>query len=110
MSTIPALNALSAPLRALRLLAVDFPELPAPVIDVSSIYPERLSLSLHPLQGSFAAFEAWRVALGIAPAAVDFHVQSDHCTAVMSAQTRYGGAEIVLTGYMQVAERVGVAW
>ncbi|EGX54417.1 hypothetical protein SZN_38058, partial [Streptomyces zinciresistens K42] len=51
MSAILTLDGLSVPLGALRLLAVDFPDLPAPVVDVSSLYPERLSLSLHSSQG-----------------------------------------------------------
>jgi hypothetical protein len=102
MSTILTLDALSAPLRALRLLALDFPDLPAPVVDVSSIYPDRLSLSVHASQGGFPAFEAWRAALGIDPGAVDFHVQCDRRTGVLNAQTTYGGADIDLTGYTQV--------
>ncbi|MEV6531609.1 hypothetical protein AB0M86_18790 [Streptomyces sp. NPDC051639] len=103
MSEILTLDALSVPLRALRLLALDFPELPAPVVDLSAIYPDRLSLSVHPSHGGFAAFEAWRTALGIAPDAVDFHVQCDHRTGVLIAQTEYGGADIKLTGYTEVA-------
>lgn len=102
MSEILTLEGLSAPLRALRLLALDFPDLPAPVIDVTAIYPNRLSLSVHPSNGGFAAFEAWRAALGIAPDAVDFNVQCDHRTAVMTAHTEYGGADIVLTGFTEV--------
>ncbi|MFE0509227.1 hypothetical protein [Streptomyces sp. NPDC058964] len=109
MSTILTLDALSAPLRALRLLALDFPDLPAPVVDVSAVYPDRLSLSVHEMQGGCTAFEAWRAALGIAVDAVDFHVQCDDRTGVLSAQTKYGGADIELTGYMQVPDRAGVA-
>ncbi|MFJ5270510.1 hypothetical protein [Streptomyces sp. NPDC088358] len=101
MSDVLTLDGLSAPLRALRLLALDFPDLPAPVVDVSSIYPDRLSLSLHAPQGGFTAFEAWRTALGIDPNAVDFHVQCDHRTGVLSAQTEYGGADLTLTGYTE---------
>ncbi|WP_329286708.1 hypothetical protein [Streptomyces sp. NBC_01455] len=103
MSRILTLDALSAPLRALRLLALDFPDLPAPVVDVSSIYPDRLSLSVHPSNGGFAAFEAWRAALGIAPDAVDFNVQCDHRTAVLTAHTEFGGADVALTGFTEVA-------
>ncbi|MFF2997311.1 hypothetical protein ACFVTC_22540 [Streptomyces sp. NPDC057950] len=102
MSDVLTLEGLSAPLRALRLLALNFPDLPAPVIDVSSIYPDRLALSFHVSQGGFAGFEAWRAALGIAPDAVDFHVQCDHRTGVMTAQTKYSGADIELTGYTEV--------
>ncbi|MGA5323597.1 hypothetical protein ACPCIU_24535 [Streptomyces seoulensis] len=102
MTELLTLDDLSAPLRSLRLLAVDFPDLPGPVVDVSTIYPDRLSLSWHDGQGGFPSFEAWRAALGIDPAAVDFHVQCDGRTGVMQAQTVYGGAHIALTGYAKV--------
>ncbi|MFC5197710.1 hypothetical protein [Streptomyces kaempferi] len=102
MTDVLTLDALSAPLRALRLLTLDFPDLPAPVIDLSSIYPDRLALSFHPSQGGFTGFEAWRAALGIDPGAVDFNVQCDHRTGVLTAQTEYGGADIELTGYTEV--------
>ncbi|WP_328554314.1 hypothetical protein [Streptomyces sp. NBC_00358] len=102
MSTILTLDALAAPLRALRLLAVDFPDLPAPVVHVTAIYPDQVALSLH--DDGFAAFEAWRAALGIAPDAVDFHVQCNSRTGVLNAHTRYGGADIELTGYTQVPD------
>ncbi|MGC4981611.1 hypothetical protein ACLQ18_13360 [Streptomyces sp. DT193] len=104
MSEILTLEALSAPLRALRLLAVDFPDLPAPVVHVTAIYPDRLALSVHESDGGFTAFEAWRTALGIAPDAVDFHVQCNSRTGVLNAHTRYGGADIELTGYAQVPD------
>ncbi|MFD7885107.1 hypothetical protein ACFV3N_22030 [Streptomyces bauhiniae] len=103
MNALLTLDGLSAPLRSLRLLAADFPDLPGPVVDVSTIYPDRLSLSWHTGQGGFASFEAWRAALGIHPATIDFHVQCDGRTGVMQAQTFYGGAHIALTGYTQVA-------
>ncbi|MFJ7302008.1 hypothetical protein [Streptomyces sp. NPDC099088] len=109
MSTILTLHGLAAPLRALRLLAVDFPDLPAPVVDVSAVYPDRLSLSVHAMQGGFTAFEAWRAALGIAQDAVEFHVQCNSRTGVLSARTEYGGADIELTGYTQVPAGAGVA-
>ncbi|MFE9878628.1 hypothetical protein [Streptomyces sp. NPDC005784] len=104
MSPISTLEALSAPLRALRLLALDFPHLPAPVVHVTAIYPDRLALSLHEQDGGFAAFEAWRTVLGIEPDAVDFHVQCNHRTGVLTAQTVYDGADIELTGYTQVPD------
>ncbi|QIY63471.1 hypothetical protein HEP85_19880 [Streptomyces sp. RPA4-2] len=103
MSDVLTLEGLSAPLRALRLLALDFPDLPAPVVDVSSIFPDRLALSFHLSQGGFTGFEAWRAALGIAPDAVDFHVQCDHRTGVLSARTEYGGADIELMGFTEVS-------
>ncbi|MEU0782826.1 hypothetical protein ABZ341_14735 [Streptomyces sp. NPDC006173] len=111
MNEILTLEGLSAPLLALRLLALDFPHLPAPVVDMSSIYPDRLALSFHESQGAFTAFEAWRAALGIAPSAVEFHVQCDHLTGVLTARGKYGGAgaDIELTAFTQVPATAGVA-
>ncbi|MFE9990854.1 hypothetical protein ACFYRK_28875 [Streptomyces sp. NPDC005381] len=109
MNEILTLEGLSAPLLALRLLALDFPHLPAPVVDMSSIYPDRLALSFHESQGAFTAFEAWRAALGIDPGAVEFHVQCDHRTGVLNAQATYGGADIELTAFTQVPATAGVA-
>ncbi|MFG3141004.1 hypothetical protein ACGFZA_32960 [Streptomyces sp. NPDC048211] len=102
MNEVLTLDAMAAPLRALRLLAVDFPHLPAPVVDVNSLYPDRLSLSLHEQNGAFTAFEAWRAALSIDPAAVDFHVQFDGRTGVLNAEAKYAGATIELTAYTRV--------
>ncbi|MFE9812155.1 hypothetical protein [Streptomyces sp. NPDC005548] len=109
MNKILTLEGLSAPLLALRLLALNLPHLPAPVVDMSSIYPDRLALSFHESQGAFTAFEAWRAALGIDPSAVEFHVQCDHRTGVLNAQSKYGGADIELTAFTQVPATVGVA-
>ncbi|MGW6261731.1 hypothetical protein [Streptomyces sp. NPDC055085] len=103
MNEILTLEGLSAPL-----LALDFPHLPAPVVDMSSIYPDRLALSFHESQGAFPAFEAWRAALGIDPGAVEFHVQCDHRTGVLNAQATYGGADVELTAYTQVPDTAGV--
>ncbi|MGI5436888.1 hypothetical protein ACQEV4_05305 [Streptomyces shenzhenensis] len=95
-----ALDGLSVPLRVLRLLALDFPHLTAPTVDVSPLYPQMLRLSLHESScDSFAAFESWRRALGIEPATVDFHTQSDGRTAVLKGYGVYGGADIELTAF-----------
>ncbi|MFJ6507595.1 hypothetical protein [Streptomyces sp. NPDC091879] len=109
MNEILTLEGLSAPLLALRLLALDFPHLPAPVVDVSAIYPDRLALSFHESQGAFTAFESWRAAIGIDPGAVEFHVQCDHRTGVLTAQAKFGGADIELTAFTQVPATAGVA-
>ncbi|MFI9247227.1 hypothetical protein ACIGXF_32680 [Streptomyces sp. NPDC053086] len=94
------LDGLTVPLRVLRLLAVDFPHLTAPNVDVSPLYPQVLRLSLHESScDSFAAFESWRRALGIEPATVDFHTQSDGRTAVLKGFGVYGGADIELTAF-----------
>ncbi|MCX4737350.1 hypothetical protein [Streptomyces antibioticus] len=94
------LDNLAVPLRALRLLAVDFPHLPAPDVDVSPIYPESLRLSFHGTSGdSLAAFEQWRTALRIAPDTVDCRTQSDGRTRVLKADGLFAGAVIVLAAY-----------
>ncbi|MGV9610303.1 hypothetical protein ACWDR2_42375 [Streptomyces sp. NPDC003631] len=100
MSEGLALDGLSVPLQVPRLLAIDFPHLAAPSVDISPLYPQALRLSLHePSCDSFAAFESWRHALGIEPAAVDFHTQSDGRTAVLKGCGVYAGADIELTAF-----------
>ncbi|MGW8765548.1 hypothetical protein ACWGN5_23905 [Streptomyces sp. NPDC055815] len=81
---------------ALRLLTVDFPHLPAPCVHVTTVYPDRLELSFHE---DFAAFEAWRAALSIAPGSVVHHVQGDGQTGVLNVRTTFAGADLELTGY-----------
>lgn len=105
MSEILTLDALAAPVRALRFLAVDFPDLPAPALTVSPIFPNRLTLSLHgTTSNSFAAFEQWRDALRIKQDVVGFHIQSDGRTAVLEAYGSYGGADIELVAYATVPQ------
>jgi hypothetical protein len=90
------LDALAAPLRVLRLLAADFGHLPAPGIDLSRIYPDRLTLRFH---YGLHAFEAWREALAVPPEAVTHDVQCDGRTHVLTASADYAGAEVLLYGY-----------
>ncbi|MBT2677035.1 hypothetical protein J7E95_40895 [Streptomyces sp. ISL-14] len=96
MSDGLTLDDLSVPLRALRLLAVDFGHLPAPEVDVSAIYPGRLKLRFHDDLGEF---EMWREALGIASDAITHHTQSDGRTRVLTASVEYAGAELELVAY-----------
>lgn len=96
MSEGLTLDNLAVPLRVLRLLAVDFGHLPAPEIDVSTIYPDRLCLRLH---DDLASFEIWRDALGIVPDDVTYHEQNDGRTRVLKASAGYAGAVLELTGY-----------
>ncbi|MCX5169636.1 hypothetical protein OG616_16620 [Streptomyces antibioticus] len=97
------LDDLTVSLRALRLLTVDFPGLPAPDVNVSPVFPEWLRLSFHDSSGeSLAAFEQWRTALGIAPDAVEYGTQSGGLTRVLKAEGRFAGAVIVLTGFADV--------
>lgn len=100
-----ALADLSAPLIALRLLAAEFPHLPAPTVEVSPIYPERLELSFH---DNFAGFEAWREALNIASGSVVHRVQAGGQTGVLRVHTTFAGAELELVGYAKVPAVVPV--
>ncbi|MFF4185767.1 hypothetical protein ACFYZ9_21490 [Streptomyces sp. NPDC001691] len=93
------LDGLAVPLRALRLLSVDFGHLPAPEIDVSTIYPDQLALRFH---NGLNGFEAWRAALGIAPDAVELRAQGAGTTWRLQADADYGGAHVHLVGYASV--------
>ncbi|MFD8390429.1 hypothetical protein ACFV2N_14790 [Streptomyces sp. NPDC059680] len=106
MSESPTLDALAVPLRALRLLTVDFGHLPAPVLNVSDIFPDRLKLSFHDDLGDF---EAWRAALGIAPDAVTHGMQSDGRTRVLTTAVEFAGATLELAGYADVPATDGGA-
>ncbi|MFI2375815.1 hypothetical protein ACH5AO_12205 [Streptomyces sp. NPDC018964] len=90
------LDGLAAPLLVLRLLAADFGHLPAPDVDLSRIYPDRLTLRFHE---GLNAFEAWREALAVPPEQVTHGVQGDGMTRVLKATTDYAGAEVHLHGY-----------
>ncbi|MEU2231856.1 hypothetical protein [Streptomyces vietnamensis] len=90
---------LSAPLMVLRLLATEFPDLPAMSLQVSTIFPDRLSLTFH---DDCAGFETWREALNIAPESVVQDVQGGGRTRVLSARTDFAGAVVELTGFAPV--------
>ncbi|MEV0175004.1 hypothetical protein AB0I00_28285 [Streptomyces sp. NPDC050803] len=99
MSEALTLDDLAVALRALRLLALDFGHLPAPVVNVSDIFPNRLKLSFH---DGLDAFESWREALGIAPDAVTHGMQNGEHTRVLKASVEYAGATLELTGFAEV--------
>ncbi|MFD8964398.1 hypothetical protein ACFV0C_05225 [Streptomyces sp. NPDC059568] len=105
MST-PTMNDIAAPLTALRLLATDFPTLPAATVGVSTIFPNRLDLSFH---DDFAAFEAWRSALGIDSDTVTYDEQSSGRTRVLTVWADYAGARLRLTGYTAHPDHIGGA-
>ncbi|MFI6696692.1 hypothetical protein ACIBLA_34090 [Streptomyces sp. NPDC050433] len=92
---------LSVPLRALRTLAVEFPELPAVDVRLTPIYPDRLELAIH---HDLPAFEAWRTALGISPDAVAWH--GDAGTFWLEGETTFAGATVHLTGFAQLEQPV----
>lgn len=90
---------MGAPLMALRAAAGEFPHLPAPSVHLSTIFPERLELSFH---YGFAAFEAWREALGFDPAGVVHDVQGGGKTGVLTVHGAFAGAAVRLVGYAEV--------
>ncbi|MEU6001881.1 hypothetical protein ABZ837_29200 [Streptomyces sp. NPDC047197] len=102
MSYADTLNGLAPALTALRLLAVDFPEMPAPTVRVTPIYPTLLELALH---DDLGAFEPWRIALGIAREDIDFRAQDDGRTWVLRATTDYAGARVKLIAFGDVLRR-----
>ncbi|MET7823503.1 hypothetical protein ABZT23_02370 [Streptomyces sp. NPDC005386] len=93
------LAGLSVPMRALRTLAAECGDLPAPTVSLSTVYPERLELHLH---NGLGEFESWRVALGIRPDAVEFRGQSTGPWTLM-ASANYAGADILLAAYGHTA-------
>ncbi|WP_148588849.1 hypothetical protein [Streptomyces sp. WAC01526] len=95
---------IAAPLRLLRLLAADFPDLPAMNVDVSTIFPDQLELVSH---DDFGAFEAWRSVLGIQPETVTYGEQSEGRTRVLRAAVDYGGARLSLVAYSTVPGHEG---
>jgi hypothetical protein len=99
MSEPLTLDGLAVPLRVLRLLAADFGHLPAPAVDLSHIYPDRLTLRFH---DDLSAFEAWREALAVPPETVTHGVQGDGMTRVLKASTAYADADVHLHGYTDV--------
>ncbi|GAA2296603.1 hypothetical protein GCM10010234_43480 [Streptomyces hawaiiensis] len=100
------LDSLGVPLQALRLLTVDFPHLPAPDIDLTRIYPDRLTLCFH---DGLHVFEAWREALGVPPDRVTHTVQGGGRTHVLKASTVYAGADVQLRGFTDVESDGGAA-
>ncbi|AOR32656.1 hypothetical protein BFF78_17725 [Streptomyces fodineus] len=99
MSEGLTLDDLSVPLRAVRLLAADFGHLPAPVLEVTDIFPNRLKLRFH---DGLDTFESWRAALGIAPDAVTHGTQNGGGTRVLQASVEYAGATLELVAFGQI--------
>ncbi len=77
---------LAAPMRALRLLAADFPDLPAVNVAISRIYPGQLELACH---DGFDVFETWRQALGIPLESVTYTELEEVPTRVLEASVDY---------------------
>ncbi|MFJ9380644.1 hypothetical protein [Streptomyces sp. NPDC101455] len=107
MNETLTLDSLTAALRVLRVLTVDFGHLPAPTVYISPLDPDRLEVAFHGgTVSGLPGFEAWREALDVAPDAVDFHMQGEGHTAVLRVVTAYAGAELELVGYGDIAAPV----
>lgn len=81
-------------LRTLADVAEAFAHLPAAYVAVAPESPDCLEISVH---NDLAAFEAWRVALGIQPATVELRVLST-CMCLKGAGA-FSGTSVALTGY-----------
>ncbi|WP_263168147.1 hypothetical protein [Streptomyces sp. SCSIO ZS0520] len=104
MSKTLTLDGLAQSMRALRRIALDFGDLPAPMVSISAVYPNQLHLSLH---DNLGAFEPWRAALGIAHDDIDFHTQSTGDTWVLDASIDFAGATVRLTAFGAVLDTSG---
>ncbi|MFD4477362.1 hypothetical protein ACFWPU_14795 [Streptomyces sp. NPDC058471] len=102
MSYADTLHDLSTALTALRVLSADLPEMPAPAVRVTPIFPTILELALH---DDLGAFEPWRNALGIARQDIDFRTQDDGRTWVLRATTDYAGARVKLIAFGDALRR-----
>lgn len=89
------LHELSAPIAALALLIANR-DLPAPSIDISTVFPDRLRLDFH---DDPEGFEAWLSALGVDPSTVTGSTSGSSETQVRRATTTYAGADIQLTSF-----------
>ncbi|NSC22606.1 hypothetical protein FM076_16075 [Streptomyces albus subsp. chlorinus] len=87
---------MSAPVAALALLMAGDPNLPAPTVHMTTVYPDRLELSFY---DEPTAFEPWCAALGIEPGTVEERSQEGGSTHVRKAVTSYGGATVRLISY-----------
>ncbi|MFB7578226.1 hypothetical protein [Streptomyces hydrogenans] len=94
------LSDLAAPLMALVALEAKFSHLPAPCVNVSTVFPDRLELSFH--YDDFAAFEAWRETLNMPAADVEHRVQGNGSTAVRIVHGRFAGAHVWIVGYATI--------
>ncbi|MEU3078634.1 hypothetical protein [Streptomyces laurentii] len=100
------LAGMSAPLNALQEAAGRFPRLPAPTVSISTVCPDQLDLSFHSdvfsAAESFAAFEAWREALGLDPMSVVHCVHADGRTEVLRVHGGFAGADVRLVAFAPV--------
>ncbi|MFH9953291.1 hypothetical protein ACH4OX_03610 [Streptomyces roseolus] len=94
------LSDLTGPVTALIALEAKFPHLPAPCVNLTTVFPDRLELSFH--YDDFTAFETWREALNMPAADVEHHVQGNGTTAVRTVHGLFAGADTWLVGYAPI--------
>lgn len=92
----PTMADLAAALRLTRLLAADFPHLPAGHLHVDDICPDQLVMSFHK---GFGDFEAWREALNIDPDSVTHKLSGGDSTVVLRAVAKRDGVRVELVAY-----------
>ncbi|WP_151481444.1 hypothetical protein [Streptomyces albicerus] len=96
---VPSLGELGPAIKALSALTVAFPALPGRTIEVGTVLTRtgvELGIRVE-LHTTFADFEAWRVALGVAPA--DIEHQPGARTQTLRAYGAFHGVPVVVTAY-----------
>lgn len=83
-----------ATLAVLARVGAAFPHLPAAELNVTRVYLDRLTISLHDDIGDF---EAWRVALGVPHESVEYDTLPG--VTALKATVQWGGGTIELVGY-----------
>jgi hypothetical protein len=79
------------------LLSHDFEGLPAADIQLSTVYPNRIKLTLYAEASTFADFEVWREALRIPADEVDSHTFGQ--TLALEATGALLGSTVALVAY-----------
>ncbi|MFE7466402.1 hypothetical protein ACFU6R_20155 [Streptomyces sp. NPDC057499] len=93
----PTVNGLSAAVAVLASMAEEFPDLPAPVVQIAQYGRTLVELSFH---DGLSEFEPWRSALGIAPARVRLTAQSGIGPSMwLRADAVVDGVHVHLVGY-----------
>lgn len=98
-ATDPALGELGPVIKALALLSEAFPALPGSTIEVGKVVTRTtVGLGIYVnLHDSFADFEAWRAALGVAPSDIEHRPLVTVQT--LRAYGAFHGVPVVVTAY-----------
>jgi hypothetical protein len=87
---------LYASAQALRFLVDEFPSLPAPMVSMTDLFPDRLNLHFY---DGLGAFEAWREALSLKPEAVKGDAVEDGEMMRLTAEVPYEAVTVCLSAY-----------